>query len=667
MKLIFKNPIFVNAIILKIILAFLFSSQYSSELFLPFLNSASLVNWNPWQLYYDKGILDAFPYHGLMFLLLVPFAFLGELLGSSGFFIKLPLIIADLSILIVLLKLLRNYENRVLFYYFLNPIIIYGTYIHSQLDIIPTALLFASIYFLTIQKTRTSSVFFGLAIVTKIHVVVALPLIAYYIYQKFSTLEVFKYFVLSTVIALLFDFPFIFSDGFFYMVIANPKQSLLFDSFYNIGSLSLLFPIAIIILVYLHLFNQNKLNHDLLFFYFGILFTSLISFIYPSPAWYIWMIPFVSIFFVKNQDQNKSFFLYGFFSLSYIIFFVFFYISEYKDIYFLGHEIDLKFRNENLINISFTVLEVSLIAIMYAFYKYGIKSNSIYKKQTNLSVGIGGDSGAGKSRLLLSLKHILGNKLLAIEGDAEHKWERNDLNWEKFTHLDPKANYIHRQAEAINQLKQNQSIYRSDYDHKLGKFTKPELIEPREFIVIAGLHPFYIPKLRKNIDFKIFLDTDETLRKQWKINRDVSNRQYSKENITQQIERRTIDSKKYIYPQKKFADLIINYFPNNNFNPEIRDINIDIGLKITLSASIYVENLVKALNSKSVLWDYNDDLNSQYIILKNIPLNNFETLAWDTIENLNEVIDANTKWDTGYDGLLQYLCLKIICEKLKEV
>ena len=667
MKLIFKNPIFVNAIILKIILAFLFSSQYSSELFLPFLNSASLVNWNPWQLYYDKGILDAFPYHGLMFLLLVPFAFLGELLGSSGFFIKLPLIIADLSILIVLLKLLRNYENRVLFYYFLNPIIIYGTYIHSQLDIIPTALLFASIYFLTIQKTRTSSVFFGLAIVTKIHVVVALPLIAYYIYQKFSTLEVFKYFVLSTVIALLFDFPFIFSDGFFYMVIANPKQSLLFDSFYNIGSLSLLFPIAIIILVYLHLFNQNKLNHDLLFFYFGILFTSLISFIYPSPAWYTWMIPFVSVFFVKNQDQNKSFFLYGFFSLSYIIFFIFFYISEYKDIYFLGHEIDLKFRNENLINISFTVLEVSLIAIMYAFYKYGIKSNSIYKKQTNLSVGIGGDSGAGKSKLLLSLKHILGNKLLAIEGDAEHKWERNDLNWEKFTHLDPKANYIHRQAEAISQLKHNQSIYRSDYDHKLGKFTKPELIEPREFIVIAGLHPFYIPKLRKNIDFKIFLDTDETLRKQWKINRDVSNRQYSKENITQQIERRTIDSKKYIYPQKKFADLIINYFPNNNFNPEIRDINIDIGLKITLSASIYVENLVKALNSKSVLWDYNDDLNSQYIILKNIPLNNFETLAWDTIENLNEVIDANTKWDTGYDGLLQYLCLKIICEKLKEV
>jgi len=667
MKLILKRPVFIYILIFKTILAYLFSSQYSSELFLPFLNSISFENLNPWQSYYEKGMLDSFPYHGFMLFLLAPFAFLGELIGIAEFVIKIPLLIADLIILIILLELLPNKENKILFYYFLNPIIIYGTYIHSQLDIIPTMLLFTSIYFLTIQKKTLSSIFLGLAVATKIHVIIAIPLIAFYIYKKFSLFEVSKYFLLSLIIVLFFDFPFLFSDGFFYMVITNPKQSLLFDAFFKVGELNLLFPIAIISLIYLHLFNQNKLNYDLMFFYFGILFTCTVFFIYPSPAWYIWMIPFVSIYFVKNQNQNKSFALYGLFSLSYIIFFVIFYISEYKDIYFLGQEINFKFRNENLRNVSFTVLEVSLLTIMYGFYKYGIQSNSIYKKQSNLLIGIGGDSGSGKSTLLSSLKDILGFRLLAIEGDGEHKWERMDSNWDKYTHLDPKANYVHKQADAILQLKQNQSIHRSEYDHNLGKFTKPELVIPKEFIVIAGLHPFYIPKLRKNIDFKIFLDTEETLRRHWKILRDVLKRQYTKEKIEEQLERRLADSKKYIDPQKKFADMIVKFFSNNNFEPGLESAYTGICLKITISNSIYIEDLIGLLQSSDITWDYNDDLNSQYIILNKPPLNNFKILAMNTIENLNEIIDANAKWANGYNGFIQYLCLKIICEKLKEL
>ena len=667
MKYILKRPVFIYILIFKTILAYLFSSQYSSELFLPFLNSISFENLNPWQSYYEKGMLDSFPYHGFMLFLLAPFAFLGELIGIAEFVIKIPLLISDLIILIILLELLPNKENKILFYYFLNPIIIYGTYIHSQLDIIPTMLLFTSIYFLTIQKKTLSSIFFGLAVATKIHVIIAIPLIAFYIYKKFSLFEVSKYFLLSLIIVLFFDFPFLFSDGFFYMVITNPKQSLLFDAFFKVGELNLLFPIAIISLIYLHLFNQNKLNYDLMFFYFGILFTCTVFFIYPSPAWYIWMIPFVSIYFVKNQNQNKSFALYGLFSLSYIIFFVIFYISEYKDIYFLGQEINFKFRNENLRNVSFTVLEVSLLTIMYGFYKYGIQSNSIYKKQSNLLIGIGGDSGSGKSTLLSSLKDILGFRLLAIEGDGEHKWERMDSNWDKYTHLDPKANYVHKQADAILQLKQNQSIHRSEYDHNLGKFTKPELVIPKEFIVIAGLHPFYIPKLRKNIDFKIFLDTEETLRRHWKILRDVLKRQYTKEKIEEQLERRLADSKKYIDPQKKFADMIVKFFSNNNFEPGLESAYTGICLKITISNSIYIEDLIGLLQSSDITWDYNDDLNSQYIILNKPPLNNFKILAMNTIENLNEIIDANAKWANGYNGFIQYLCLKIICEKLKEL
>ena len=318
---------FIYAISFKIILAYLFTSQYSKDLFLPFLHSFSVENWNPWQAYYDKGLQDSFPYHGLMLFLLAPFVKLGGYIGLSALFLKIPLLIADMCMLIVLLKLLPNNENKILVYYFLNPIVIYGTYIHSQLDIIPTALLFFSIYFLTIKKIQKSSFFFGCAIATKIHVFIAFPLIVFYLFKKYSRFDVLKYIATAFIVALFFDIPFIFSDGFFHMVLNNPKQSLLFDTFYKIGGLNLLFPIAIIILIYLHLFSQNKLNDDLVFFYFGILFTCTIFFIYPSPAWYIWMIPFVSIYFIKNQNQNKSLALYGLFSLSYIVFFFSFFIS----------------------------------------------------------------------------------------------------------------------------------------------------------------------------------------------------------------------------------------------------------------------------------------------------------------------------------------------------
>jgi hypothetical protein len=109
-----------------------------------------------------------------------------------------------------------------------------------------------------------------------------------------------------------------------------------------------------------------------------------------------------------------------------------------------------------------------------------------------------------------------------------------------------------------------------------------------------------------------------------------------------------------------------HFFSKNNFDTGLEGSDVNIGLKVSISASIYIEDLIEALNSNEITWDYNEDLNSQYIILNKAPLNNFKILAMDTIENFNEVIDVNAKWAEGYYGFLQYLCLKIICEKLKD-
>ena len=659
------NRLALSIIFLKILLLVVFTSEYNLYLFKPFVDTFLVDAYNPWQYYVESNKnIDSFPYHGLMLYILAPFAFIGKLIGIETL-IKLPLFFADLSILYILLKLFPHKEQNIYIFYFLNPVLIYAIYIHSQLDIIPTALLFLSVYFLTLEKIRISALFLGMALATKFHVVIALPLVLFYLYKKFQLEVAIKYLSISLLVLVSFDLPFLFSDGFIQMVLLNPKQSLLYDTLYNIGTLKILLPVSAISMVYVHFFNQNKVNQDLLFFYFGLLFTATIFFIYPGPAWYVWMIPFVSIYFIQNQNQKKSLLLYSAFSFAYLVFFVFFYKSEYKDILFLKQLVDLKIHNENLQNFSFTILEVTLLAIMYAFYKYGIKSNSIYKKQANLSIGIGGDSGVGKTTLLNNLQNMLGDKLLQIEGDGEHKWERGDKNWNKFTHLDPKANHIHKQADAIYELKHDRIIYRSEYDHSSGKFTKPQKVEPKEFIVIAGLHPFYLPKLRRNIDLKIYIDTDENLRRHWKILRDTKKRGYSIEKILEQIESRMDDAKKYIYPQKDFADIVVQFFPINIFELGSEKAEINMALKLTFDANIHIENILEKLDC-DFIWDYNDDLKSQFIELRTIPKVDFESIAIDTIDNINEIITPNANWDKGYDGLIQLISLKMISEKLKE-
>ena len=224
----------------KLILLALFSSEYSLSLFQPFVREFTDGNLNPWQYFYENGLnLDAFPYHSLMLYFLTPAMLVINFLNVdnlliSNFIFKLPLFIADVVIFYTFLKLFPAREKKIYIYYFCNPIIIYAIYIHSQLDIIPMALLMLGIYFLTKDKLKMSAILIGLALATKFHVLVAIPLLFFYLLKKYNIKEAITYFVISFGILVFFDLPYVLSEGFKVMVLFNPKQSLLFDSFLNI-------------------------------------------------------------------------------------------------------------------------------------------------------------------------------------------------------------------------------------------------------------------------------------------------------------------------------------------------------------------------------------------------------------------------------------------------
>jgi uridine kinase len=675
-----RNILYFFTLILsiKIIAGTLFSSDYINRLFLPFVQYFSSSWNNPWQHFWQHPVGVEFPYNPLMLYILTFFYIPASVFGIQSkmlqlLFLKLPTIISDLTITLILLKIFPDKKNKILVFYFTSPIILYAAYMHSQLDLIPTAILFLAIYFLRKQHIYTASLTIGLAMSTKLHVLAALPIMSIYIVKNFG---IRKALLCTTIPCLVYAAsvaPYLFTDGFYQMVLTHPKQMLLFDVFATMGNFKVYLPIMALLILYGRLLAYKKINVDLMDAFLGITFASLVFLIIPSPAWYIWIIPFLSILFIKYYSQNNYiFWLYLGLNFIYIVFFIFFYTSELQDLIFLNFQVNLKITNPKLANIVFTCLEATLVLIVYMLYKLGIRSNAIYKSKQSLAIGISGDSGSGKTTFMLDLEKIVGRKTVVLEGDGDHRWERGDAHWKEFTHLDPKANYLHRQADGILALKNGHPIKRSDYNHSTGKFDPARLIKPKELVVLSGLHTFYLPKMRSILDFKIYLDPDPKIKTHWKIVRDMKDRGHSKEAVIKQLKMRESDSKRHICPQKKFADLILNYFASKNFeigNP----LNFPkLHLKITLDSSVRLDNLMQLMleNNITFTWDYSNDLESQYLLLPNsqiITTNRLEKIARKTILNSDEILSISPKWETGYRGFTQLISTLIISEKMRSL
>lgn len=179
-----------------------------------------------------------------------------------------------------------------------------------------------------------------------------------------------------------------------------------------------------------------------------------------------------------------------------------------------------------------------------------------------LIIGICGNSGCGKTLFAEKLAQTLGEKdTVIINGDDYHKWQRGAKEWDKYTHLNPEANNLSLEAEHLKDLKKGNSIYKVHYDHDAGVFTNPQHIIPKKYIIFEGLHTFFTNELRQSLDLKIFIDVKEDLNIHFKTHRDMRERGYSKEKVLISIQKRIEDSKKFIFIQKKFADLIIQKSP----------------------------------------------------------------------------------------------------------
>ena len=243
------------------------------------------------------------------------------------------------------------------------------------------------------------------------------------------------------------------------------------------------------------------------------------------------------------------------------------------------------------------------------------------------TIAITGDSGSGKTTISKIIKNIFNDSFI-LECDRYHKWEREDINWNKYTHLNPEANYISKMTTDVFDLKIGKNIYQVDYDHKSGKFTDKTLIESKKNIIVCGLHSLYLPD--NIINLKIYIDTDDNLRTHWKIKRDMKKRGYSFEKIMEQINNRKCDFDMYIHKQKKEADIIINYYTNTIF--DINNLNLDnnpiVFLRIGIKESYNLSNIIRKYKIEKI------EHENQFVYLYFSENNNYEDIIKMIIINL---------------------------------
>lgn len=668
-------------LVFKLILMGLFSSDYQDQMFIPFVK-VFLSGENPYEFFYENGLPASFPYFPFMLLIEGVGGGILGLLSPAGVFwqnliFKLPLLIFDLTGFMILCKMKVRFKYAVVFY-FASPVVLYSTCMHGQLDIIPTVLLLIAIYHLLNWKKKYHlafyAVFLGISIGCKFHIMAAVPILFLYMAKKKNYMTSIKYHVWSALIVIASCIPF-WGNGFIQTVLLNKEQFSLTAVHFDYGAVRLAIPIVVLLLVYLNIFELNYFNKNLLISMLGLLFTVFLICISPMPAWYLWAVPFYTLYFgFVVEDKYKTMMVYVFFNIVYLIYFIFLHRTDCTDIVFMGNSLQwLKSHNSTLRSVVFSVMVAALGVIICKIYRFGIASNELYQRKGNAFViGVAGDSGAGKSRLLEKIEHLFGSgkDILFIEGDGDHRWARNDENWQKVTALDPQANFLYRQAEDIRTLKRGNYVLRTEYDHLTGEFTERRKINTRKYIVLCGLHSLYLPVLREELDLKIYMDTDDELRNFWKIERDVSSRGYSKEEIIAQIRKRISDAEKYIYPQKEYADLVITYFDKTLKSAFQEHHKVELSVKFRININLNIERLLASFRIYHVFPEQKicDDFQHQEItfdgreLLQNIE---FEKIAEINIPQYEDFFTYYPQWGTDVEGVIQIVLLFMISEKMK--
>jgi len=684
-KSIRRSPVFLVGLALRLLLIAFLAPQIQQTWFVPFVEHAiAHPSIDPWTTFLDDGGTPlAYPYGPVMLIAHLPTLAIGWLLAAVsdqtvflaiGF--RASLLLADLAALLLLNRLFPQHPRKLLWLYWWSPIALYVTYWNGQTDIIPIALLLASLVLLRDLRARASGLALGLSLSAKFSMLLAVPFLAIYLWRNKRLRNLQTPFAIGLAIGLIPQALCLLSPGFLRMVLGTQESARIFDFALPLGrTMELYLTPTLYLLAAYAVWRLRRISFDLLLAVTGLSFFLVVMTTPAPPGWYLWLVPFL----VAHQLQGDRSAIVLTAALSALVIGMHVVMSPGATVEPFGWNIAgalapaAAAATPHLSSLWMTLVIATGVVLILQMLRERVARNDYFRiSQKPLRLGIAGDSGAGKDTLARALTGMFGSHTVVhLSGDDYHVWDRFAPMWKGLTHLNPRANDLQRFNSDALALMDGKPVICRHYDHSAGRFLAPVTLQRNDVVIVSGLHALRMPRLSKRFDVAVFLDIDEDLRRAWKIHRDVNERGHALETVLRSMERRALDSQRYIHPQRAAADLVLKLRPVNQRQLESAASPHAIPLK--LSAQIrngtYHERLARiligicGLHLDIELAEDSDEVGMT--IEGDVSAEDIALAAASLAPNLQEMLDIRPEWEDGMTGIMQLMVLLQIEESLK--
>jgi uridine kinase len=184
------------------------------------------------------------------------------------------------------------------------------------------------------------------------------------------------------------------------------------------------------------------------------------------------------------------------------------------------------------------------------------------RQDPHLVVGVAGGSGSGKTTVVRKIVESVGaSHVTVLEHDRYYRdrldlglEERAALNWDHPDSLETDLMVRH-----LRELRQGQPIDVPRYDFaRYGREQASERVSPRPTIIVEGILIFADPDLRRLMDVKVFVDTDDDIRLIRRLERDTTERGRTVRSVIDQY-LGTVKPmhRDFVEPSKRYADVIL--------------------------------------------------------------------------------------------------------------